>query len=315
MEENVVADPVGDEGRKDGVETEVESSETTPNATIDTKRPPSAGGGGTSGTRQSPEYQHVEGASWDTHNPACNDLRHALQWKLTQGSRMNDIDNYHCKRTAVEGGDTLEFEAAKKALAEEREKYNAEKKGLLWRVSDAEDKLVKEKQFNANKQKEWEIACKRTNREMQNARDQIVKLKGKKTQISNEQEQERALYQKRENEYLQRIAKLEKFASEKDTESKASEILAEETAADCKWLLARAVPLISERIAKSDELARYMYELGEAAYNNRRKDGYAEGKATTSNNEKDYHFPLYKEDCAAAYAAKRRSMSLSNLAL
>ncbi|KAM0020386.1 hypothetical protein Hdeb2414_s0025g00666581 [Helianthus debilis subsp. tardiflorus] len=86
------------------------------------------------------------------------------------------------------GEDTLEFEAAKKALAEEREKYNAEKKGLLWSVSDAEDKLVKEKQFNANKQKEWEVACERTNREMQNARDQIVKLKGEKTEISNEQE-------------------------------------------------------------------------------------------------------------------------------
>ncbi|MFS7991977.1 hypothetical protein Hanom_Chr12g01076941 [Helianthus anomalus] len=242
MEENVAADLVGDEGRKDGVETEVESSETTPNATIYTKRLPSAGGGGTSGTRQSPEYQHVEGASWDTHNPACEDLPHAPRWKLTQGSRMNNIDN--CR--------------------EEREKYNAEKKGLLWRVSDAEDKLLNEKQFNENKQKEWEIACEQTNCEMQNARDQIVKLK----------------------------------------ESKASEILAEETAADCKWLLARAVPLISERIAKSDELARYMYELGEVAYNNGRNDGYAEGKAATSNNEKDYHFPLYKEDCVVAYAAK-----------
>ncbi|MFS7939164.1 hypothetical protein Hanom_Chr05g00448521 [Helianthus anomalus] len=49
---------------------------------------------------------------------------------------------------------TLEFEAAKKAFAEEKEKYNADKKGLAWRVADAEDKLAKEKQFNANKQKE-----------------------------------------------------------------------------------------------------------------------------------------------------------------
>ncbi|KAJ0681352.1 hypothetical protein HanPI659440_Chr16g0634841 [Helianthus annuus] len=113
------------------------------------------------------------------------------------------------------GEDTLEFEAAKKELADEREKFNVEKKGLLWRVSDAEDKLAKEKQFNANKQKEWETACERTNREMQTARDQIVKLKGEKTQISNEAEQERGLYQKRENEYIQRIAKLEKIASEK----------------------------------------------------------------------------------------------------
>ncbi|MFS7945241.1 hypothetical protein Hanom_Chr06g00521861 [Helianthus anomalus] len=43
------------------------------------------------------------------------------------------------------GEDTLEFEATKKELAEEREKFNAEKMGLLWRVSDAEDKLAKEK--------------------------------------------------------------------------------------------------------------------------------------------------------------------------
>ncbi|MFS7997729.1 hypothetical protein Hanom_Chr12g01145301 [Helianthus anomalus] len=49
------------------------------------------------------------------------------------------------------GDDTLEFEAAKKELAEEREKFIAEKKGLAWRVADAEDKLAKEKQFNANK--------------------------------------------------------------------------------------------------------------------------------------------------------------------
>ncbi|KAJ0442425.1 hypothetical protein HanIR_Chr16g0809131 [Helianthus annuus] len=176
------------------------------------------------------------------------------------------------------GEDTLEFEAAKKELADEREKFNVEKKGLLWRVSDAEDKLAKEKQFNANKQKEWETACERTNREMQTARDQIVKLKGEKTQISNEAEQERGLYQKRENEYIQRIAKLEKIASEK----------------------------ISERIVKSDELAKYMFELGQAAYNSGRKDGYAEGRAASASNEKDYHFKLYKEDCTVAYAAKRR---------
>ncbi|MFS7907122.1 hypothetical protein Hanom_Chr01g00067551 [Helianthus anomalus] len=153
------------------------------------------------------------------------------------------------------GEDTMEFEAAKRELAEKREKFNAEKKGLLWKVFDAEEKFVKEKQFNANKQKEWETTCERTNREMQAARDQI---------------------------------------------------LAEETASDCKWLLARAVPLISERISKSDELARYMYELGEAAYNSGRKDGYAEGRVAALSNENDYHFELYKQDCTSAYIAKRR---------
>ncbi|KAJ0680762.1 hypothetical protein HanPI659440_Chr16g0627991 [Helianthus annuus] len=79
---------------------------------------------------------------------------------------------------------------------------------------------------------------------MQTARDQIVKLKGEKTKMSDEHEQERALYQKRENEYIQRITKLEKIAAEKAAESKASEILAEEATADCKWLLAHGVPLV-----------------------------------------------------------------------
>ncbi|KAJ0781476.1 hypothetical protein HanPI659440_Chr06g0249751 [Helianthus annuus] len=207
---------------------------------------------------------------------------------------------------AVDGEDTLEFEAAEKALSEEREKFNAEKKGLAWRVADAEEKLSKEKQLNVNKQKEWETACERTNRELQTQRDTIVRLSGEKTKISEEAEQERAAHQKREQEYIQRIAKLEKFAAEKVVESKASEIVAEEVSADCKWLLARVVPLISERIAKSDELAKYMFELGQAAYNSGRKDGYGEGRETVANNEKDYHFELYKQNCTAAYSAKRQ---------
>ncbi|KAJ0462673.1 hypothetical protein HanHA89_Chr16g0685911 [Helianthus annuus] len=66
----------------------------------------------------------------------------------------------------------------------------------------------------------------------------------KKRKISDEAEQERAAHQKREQEDIERIAKLEKFAEEKIAESKASEILVEEVAADCKWLLARAVPLV-----------------------------------------------------------------------
>ncbi|KAM0062301.1 hypothetical protein Hdeb2414_s0004g00146521 [Helianthus debilis subsp. tardiflorus] len=49
-----------------------------------------------------------------------------------------------------------------------------------------------------------------------------------------------------------------------------------------------------------------MFELGQAAYNSGRKDGYGEGRAAVVNNEKDYHFELYKEDCTAKYAAKRQ---------
>ncbi|KAJ0615957.1 hypothetical protein HanRHA438_Chr02g0084141 [Helianthus annuus] len=162
----------GDEGGGGGgADTEVESSEATPRHTIYMKRPPSSGGGSTSGTRQSPEFRSVQGGPWDTYNPACDDLPHSPHWNLTQGSRMNDLGNcreffslslppaermfkkrrhrmdllddhihagvnfYATSQEIVRewqlmGEDTLEFEAAKKALAEEREKFNAEKKGL-----------------------------------------------------------------------------------------------------------------------------------------------------------------------------------------
>ncbi|MFS7966187.1 hypothetical protein Hanom_Chr09g00770901 [Helianthus anomalus] len=213
------------------------------------------------------------------------------------------------------GEDTLEFEAAKKELAEEREAFNNEKKGLLWRVADAEDKLVKDKQFNADRQKEWETACERSNREMKAARDEIVKLKGEKTKLSDEHEQVVALYQKRENEYIQRIAKLENIAAEKAAESEASEILAEEATADCKWLLARGVSLNVVRIVKSDELAKVMLELGEAAYDSSRKEGYGEERAAVVANEKVDHFDLYKSDCSARYASKRQEYEFLEFAI
>ncbi|MFS7980099.1 hypothetical protein Hanom_Chr10g00935371 [Helianthus anomalus] len=285
-----------------------ESSEATPHHTVYTKVVRGSGQRGASGTHHSPEYEHVQGGSWDTHNPACANLPHAPRWNLTQGSRMTELancresnrldlldDHIHAgvnffatsqeiaREWQLMGEDTLEFENAKKAFAEEREIFNTEKKGLAWR----------------------EVACERTNKELQTQRDAIVRLLGEKLKINDEAEQERAAHQKREQEYIQRISKLEKFAAEKVAESKASEILAEEIIADCKWLLARAVPLISERIAKSDELAKYMFELGQVAYNRGRKDGYGEGRAATMNNEKDYHFELFKEYCTAKYAAKR----------
>ncbi|MFS8013277.1 hypothetical protein Hanom_Chr14g01330921 [Helianthus anomalus] len=52
------------------------------------------------------------------------------------------------------GEEAAEFEHAKRALAEAREKFNAEKKGLQWRVSDAERKLEEQKQINLQKQKD-----------------------------------------------------------------------------------------------------------------------------------------------------------------
>ncbi|KAM0066971.1 hypothetical protein Hdeb2414_s0002g00055301 [Helianthus debilis subsp. tardiflorus] len=170
-----------------------ESSEATPHHIVYTKVVRGSGHGGASRTHHSPEYEHVQGGSWDTHNPACANLPHAPRWNLTQGSRMTDLGN--CRE---------------------------------------------------------------------------------KKKISDEAEEERVAHQQREQEYIQRIAKLEKFIAETVAESKPAEILVEQVTADCKWLLARAVPLISKRIAGSEELAKYMYELGEAAYAHGHKEDYAE---------------------------------------
>ncbi|KAF5815805.1 hypothetical protein HanXRQr2_Chr03g0127241 [Helianthus annuus] len=170
---------VGGDGGADkgkGVEVEVESSETTPHQTIYIKRP-SGGGGATSGVARSPQFEHNPADSWG--NPACDDLPHAPRWNLTQGSRMDDVNNYHeffamslppaeimfqknrnrfallddhvragvnffatsqeiLREWRSMGEETLEFEESKKLFAEERERFNAEKKGLQWRVSDAE---------------------------------------------------------------------------------------------------------------------------------------------------------------------------------
>ncbi|KAJ0586267.1 hypothetical protein HanHA89_Chr05g0209891 [Helianthus annuus] len=172
-------DAGGDRGK--GIETETESSEATHHHTIYTRCHP-APGGGTSGNPHGQEFEHVQAGSWDTHNPACDDLPHAPRWKLTQGSRMSDLNNCHdffslslppaerlfqkrrpqfdllddhvragvnyfatsqeiVREWKLMGEETLEFENEKRAFAEEREKFTAEKKGLLWRVADAEQKL------------------------------------------------------------------------------------------------------------------------------------------------------------------------------
>ncbi|KAJ0586266.1 hypothetical protein HanHA89_Chr05g0209881 [Helianthus annuus] len=121
---------------------------------------------------------------------------------------------------------------------------------------------------------------------MQSQRDAIVRLSGERKKISEEAEQARVASEKREEEYVQRIARLEEFGEKKVVECKAAELLTEEISADCKWLLSRAVPLvtslvlylppvcvnyfshfalclsqIADRIVNSPELATYMFEL------------------------------------------------------
>ncbi|KAF5804340.1 hypothetical protein HanXRQr2_Chr05g0195931 [Helianthus annuus] len=359
-----VADDVGGDagvGKGKGVEVEIESSETTPQQTIYTKRPP-GGGGATSGVVRSPQFEHDPADSWG--NPTCDDLPHVPRWNLTQGSRMDDVNNCHeffamslppaermfqknrnrfsllddhvragvnffatsqeiLREWRSMGEETIEFEASKKEFAEEKAKFNAERKGLQWRVAEAERKLEEQKQLNEQRQKDWEAACARTNVEMQSQRDAIVRLSGEKTTLAEEAQQARVASEKKEKEYVARIDKLEVLAqqkaaecedaqrllAEKAAEVQAAELLAEEMSADTRWLLSRGVPLLADRILNSTELATYMLELGRAGYNSGRKFGFAEGKSAVINKEKDYHFELYKEDCDGAYAAKRKEFS------
>ncbi|MFS7961118.1 hypothetical protein Hanom_Chr08g00711051 [Helianthus anomalus] len=66
---------------------------------------------------------------------------------------------------------------------------------------------------------------------------------------------------------------------------------------------------IVDRIVNSRKLATYMFELGQVGYNSGRKDGYNEGRVAAVNNEKDYHFEFYKEDCGGKYAMKRKEFA------
>ncbi|KAM0034085.1 hypothetical protein Hdeb2414_s0016g00493311 [Helianthus debilis subsp. tardiflorus] len=293
------AGDVGGDGRGKGAETEAESSEATHRQTIYTRRPPASGGGATSGVPRGHEFENVQAGSWDTHNPTCDDLPHAPRWNLTQGSQMNELDN--CREFF-----SLSLPPTERLFQKKRNRFDqlddhihvgvnffATSQEIVrkWKLMGEEtlDFQNEKKAFVANsqKQKDWEVACERTNKELQAQREAIVRMSGEKQKISEEAEQARVASQKREEEYLQRIAKLEEFAEEKVSECKASELLAEEVSADCRWLLSRVVPLISERIVKSHELANYMFELGQAAYDSGRKEGYSEGRAAVLNNEKD----------------------------
>ncbi|MFS7918811.1 hypothetical protein Hanom_Chr03g00205531 [Helianthus anomalus] len=319
-------DACGD-GRGEGVDTEAESSGATPRHTIYTKVVRGSGQGGAFGTHHTPEYEHVQGGSWDTHSPACADLPHAPRWNLTQGSRMTELANCReffslslppAERLFQKRHNRLDllddhihagvnFFATSQEIAREWQLFgedNLEFENARRRMLKREKNLMPRRR---------EVACERTNKELQTQRDAIVRLSGEKRNINDEAEQERVVHQKREQEYIQRIAKLEKFAEEKVAEVKTSEILAEEVAADCRWLLARAVPRISERITGSEELAKYMYELGEAAYDHGRKDGYVEGRAAAEAKEPLKNFELYKTDCVARYAEKRQESNLLNL--
>ncbi|KAF5759628.1 hypothetical protein HanRHA438_Chr16g0755521 [Helianthus annuus] len=193
-------------------------------------------------------------------------------------------------------------ENAKRDLATEQEAFNAEKKGLNWRMLDAEDKLIKEQKLHAELQKEWTSACERSNWDLKAARDEVIRVKGEKdaesrevqhlSSIAKEKEAQAVEAQKSHAEALARVAELQRIVDGQQNQNKALELLSQELGGDCKWLLTRGMPLLADRLVASEEWAKYMFELGGAAYNNGRKNGYAEGKT------------FVKEDCAANYAAK-----------
>ncbi|MFS7948129.1 hypothetical protein Hanom_Chr06g00556331 [Helianthus anomalus] len=172
----------------------------------------------------------------------------------------------------------MEFENARKSSATETEAFNSEKKGLMWRVADAEEKLGQEKQLNADHQKDWAAACERTNYELTAARDEVIR------------ESEALVTQRSNKEAHARIAKLKRTIEEQQAQNKTLKLVSQDLGDDYKWLLTHGVPLIADRLMRSEELAKYMFDLGGAAYDKGCKDGYAEGKATSLTKEKDDKF-------------------------
>ncbi|KAF5773756.1 hypothetical protein HanRHA438_Chr13g0602931 [Helianthus annuus] len=258
------------------------------------------------------------------HNPSCGDLPHAPRWNLVQGSRMDSLENCHefyslsfppAERLYqknrnhfnllddhVQSGVNF-FSTTQEIVREEA--FNSEKKGLIWRVNDAEEKLSQEKQLNADRQKDWMTACERSNLELKATRDEVVKVKAERTKESQEYDHLSAAYKEKESKVLvaqknneearARIAELEKMVAEQQAQNKTLDLLAK------TWVMT-----IADRFVRSDELAKYMFDLGGAAYDSGRKDGYAEGKAAVLAKEKDDKFELYKVDCAGNYTAKRQ---------
>ncbi|MFS7994809.1 hypothetical protein Hanom_Chr12g01110461 [Helianthus anomalus] len=218
------------------------------------------------------------------------------------------------------GEQIMEFENAKREFVVDRERFNAEKKGLNWRVSDAKEKLAKEQKLNAERQEEWTVALARTNCDLKLACDEAVKLKGEKDKASQEvihltaslkeKEVQVDTAHKANEEALARIVDLEKAVENHKAQAKASEEVAHELGEDCKWLINRGVPLLANSLMAFEDLAKYLFELSGAAYNSGRKDGYVEGKAFALEGKLDKDFKLFKEDCAGHYRKKRKEFGL-----
>ncbi|KAF5765314.1 hypothetical protein HanRHA438_Chr15g0714751 [Helianthus annuus] len=69
---------------------------------------------------------------------------------------------------------------------------------------------------------------------MQSQREAIVRLSGEKKELAEEAHRARVAFEKKENEYVERIAKLEDLAKQKVADCEAAERLLEEKVAECK---------------------------------------------------------------------------------
>ncbi|KAJ0934246.1 hypothetical protein HanRHA438_Chr03g0105231 [Helianthus annuus] len=83
--------------RVEGIETDVESSETTPPMSKYTRRVPSGGEGHgrSEGKGGSVSSRREASGSWMAHNPTCDNLPHAPRCSLVQESQMDSLDNCH----------------------------------------------------------------------------------------------------------------------------------------------------------------------------------------------------------------------------
>ncbi|KAM0067263.1 hypothetical protein Hdeb2414_s0002g00058941 [Helianthus debilis subsp. tardiflorus] len=72
---------------------------------------------------------------------------------------------------------------------------------------------------------------------------------------------------------------------------------------------------IVDRLVRSEELSKYMFDLGGAAYDSGRKDGYAEGKAVAHAKEKDEKFELFKVDFIGNYISKHQEYEFTEFGI
>ncbi|MFS7938433.1 hypothetical protein Hanom_Chr05g00439661 [Helianthus anomalus] len=105
-------------------------------------------------------------------------------------------------------------------------------------------------------------ACQKSYHDLKTTNDEVVKLKG-----------ECDIHQY-EGKWLGSIEEVEKLNQQAVVTDDAVDALT----AICEWLIDCGVPLLADAILTSDALTPYMVELAQSAYDNGRRDRFAEGK-------------------------------------